>query len=64
MVHRGLADQALAERHVRLLEAYRVHPERFVKGPPQLRSLDRAVYINPPERKTVPATLLSPVTGN
>lgn len=27
-------------------------------------ALDRAVYINPPERKTVPATLLSPVTGN
>lgn len=48
MVHYGLADQALAERHVRLLEAYHAHPERFVKGPPKLRTLNRAVYINPP----------------
>jgi hypothetical protein len=50
MVHYGLADQALAERHVRLLEAYHAHPERFVKGPPKLRTLNRAVYINPQER--------------
>jgi putative transposase len=53
-VHYGLADQALAERHMRLLEAYRTNPERFIQGPPKPRQLDRAVYINPP--KPSPAT--------
>jgi putative transposase len=51
MVHYGLADEALAKRHVLLLDAYRANPERFIQGPPKLRSLEKAVYINPPERR-------------
>lgn len=50
MVHYGLADQALAERHLRLLEAHQAHPERFIQGPPKFRQLARAVYINPPHQ--------------
>lgn len=50
MVHYGLADQALAERHIRRLEAYQANPERFIQGPPKPRQLDRAVYINPPKK--------------
>lgn len=50
MVHYGLADQALAGRHMRLLQAYNTHPQRFIQGPPKLNQLDRAVYINPPQK--------------
>ena len=49
MVHYGLADKALAKRHLHLLDAYHAHPERFIKGPPKPRQLGRAVYINPPK---------------
>ena len=48
VVHGGLADKALAERHVRMLAAYQENPERFIKGPPRPRVLQRAVYINRP----------------
>lgn len=48
VVHGGLADKALAERHVRMLAAYQANPERFIKGPPRPRVLQRAVYINRP----------------
>jgi putative transposase len=48
IVHYGLADQVLAERHIRKLDAYRANPGRFIQGPPKLRQLERAVYINPP----------------
>lgn len=54
MVHYGLADQALAERHIRLQEAYRAHPERFIQGPSKPRFLQRAVYINPPKEGSAP----------
>lgn len=54
MVHYGLADQVLAERHVRLLQAYEANPDRFIQGPPKPRSLERAVYINRPDASLVP----------
>lgn len=48
MVHQGLADAVLAERHTRMLAAYKANPERFIQGPPRPRVLQRAVYINRP----------------
>jgi hypothetical protein len=53
VVHYGRADLVLAERHQVQLAAYREHPERFVKGPPKVQSLPEAVWINPPENKTL-----------
>lgn len=58
MVHYGLADQVLAERHVRLLEAYQANPTRFIQGPPKPRFLERAVYINRPGASPVPTEQL------
>ena len=49
MVHRGQADAVLEQRHQRLLEAYAKTPERFIAGPPALKTLERVVYINPPQ---------------
>ena len=54
MVHYGLADQVLAERHVRLLKAYEANPDRFIQGPPKPRFLERAVYINRPDASLAP----------
>ncbi len=48
VVHYGLAEKVLEARHNILNEAYRLHPERFVKGPPKLNSLPEGVWINPP----------------
>jgi putative transposase len=48
MVHYGRADEVLAARHRLMTNAYRLHPERYVNGPPKLGCLDRAVYINQP----------------
>jgi hypothetical protein len=50
VVHHGRADQVLAERHRVQIVAYLEHPERFVNGPPQIKKLPSAVYINPPEK--------------
>lgn len=48
VVHHGHAVQVLAERQRVLDAAYVAHPERFVKGPPVVTQLPRAVWINPP----------------
>jgi putative transposase len=50
-VHMGLA--VLAQRHQTNMAAFSQHPERFVHGPPRLRTLPPAVYINPPDTKEV-----------
>jgi putative transposase len=47
-VHYGKADEVLRHRHEILMASYSAHPERFVRGPPRLPTLARAVYINPP----------------
>jgi putative transposase len=49
VVHFGLADQVLADRQSVLVQAYRKHPERFVNGFPQPKTLPDAVWINPPK---------------
>jgi putative transposase len=53
VVHYGRAELVLAERHQVKLAAYREHPERFVNGPPSPQRLPVAVWINPPEKKTL-----------
>jgi putative transposase len=47
-VHYGLATQLISQRQAVLNVAYKTHPERFVRKPPQHPSLPDAVWINPP----------------
>ena len=56
MVHYGRAEAVLAARRLVLDEAYRKHPERFVRQPPAPLPLPEAVWINPPVQ-TVETTL-------
>ena len=51
-VHHGLAPQITAARQVTLLNAYALHPERFVRRPPRPPVLPEAAWINPPAKKT------------
>lgn len=48
VVHYGLAEKVIEARHNILSQAYRLHPERFVKGPPKFNFLPEGVWINPP----------------
>jgi putative transposase len=48
VVHHGLAAKVIEARRSILSEAYRLHPERFVNGPPRINSLPEGVWINPP----------------
>jgi putative transposase len=54
-VHLGQTNELLRQRHETMLGVYARHPERFVGGPPQLATLARAVYINPPPSAPVNA---------
>ncbi len=49
--HHCRADAILEARHSRQLEAYALHPERFIGGPPRRLALPPAVYINPPRKE-------------
>lgn len=51
IVHYGRADEVLAKRHSEMLSAYHRNPNRFRSGPPKRQLLERAVYINPPEKQ-------------
>lgn len=54
-VHYGRADQTLARRAEVMLAMHAAHPERFVNGAPQVRALQREVWINKPKSvATVP----------
>jgi putative transposase len=55
MVHYGQADSVLASRQSVMAAAYAAHPERFVRGAPQVRHLPDAVWINPPVRLNPPS---------
>jgi len=52
-VHYGLDDGLLAGRQTALEDAYKAHPERFVRGRPSVLRPPTKVWINPP----APATL-------
>jgi putative transposase len=47
-VHAGLAARRTAERQRVLDDAWREHPERFVRGKPTAPQLAKVAYINPP----------------
>jgi transposase InsO family protein len=55
MVHYNLHEPVLRQRSDRLVRAYAEHPERFVRGIPQVKSLPTEVWINKP---TTPAGIL------
>ena len=48
LVHYGQAETIRAQRQQVLLAAYLAHPERFVRGAPQLPNLPKEVWINKP----------------
>jgi len=48
MVHQGEVATVLAARGAVMEQAYRAHPERFVRGAPQPSAPAVAVWINPP----------------
>jgi putative transposase len=50
MVHYGRADAVISARRLVLEQAYRRHPERFVRKPPEPLPLPAAVWINPPAK--------------
>ena len=52
MVHYGQAEHVFAARQETLLAAFRAHPERFVRRPPQPPALPRQAWINPPVERT------------
>jgi putative transposase len=52
-VHFGRAALVRAQRAIVLEQAYRSHPERFVRRPPAPPTLPEAVWINRPLRSTV-----------
>jgi|TARA_B100000315_G_C14530471_1_gene565907 putative transposase len=51
MVHYGKAERVREQRKQVLETAYRVHPERFVRGISDPEPLPQAVWINPPNNK-------------
>ena len=53
-VHYCHSDIVLQKRQVVLLEAYKLHPQRFVKGSPMPELLQKAVWINPPKPEETP----------
>lgn len=55
VVHHGQAEQVQAARLRVLEEAYRAHPERFVRGTPRPIPLPQAVWINPPPVTEAPS---------
>lgn len=50
-VHYGKAEEKLERRQKTLDVAYLNHPERFVKGKPQVQRLPSEVWINPPKKE-------------
>ncbi len=59
MVHYGLADQVSQARLETLQQAYRQHPERFVRKAPEPPKLPEAVWINPPASTSKTLELLN-----
>jgi len=47
-VHTGKADEVCRKRKAVLVAAHKAHPERFVKGVPQVRGVPEEVWINKP----------------
>jgi len=54
VVHYEIAEPVLRRRQATLNAAFAAHPERFVNGPPQVRQLPAAAWINPPTKTASP----------
>jgi len=50
VVHYGLAKEVIQQRNQVLAQAYKMHPERFVRKIPTAPKLPDAVWINPPKK--------------
>ncbi len=64
-VHYDQAEQVVEARQETLLEAYRAHPERFVRRPPKPPALPRQAWINPPVERVAdpnPPAIVTPST--
>jgi len=59
LVHYGQAETVRGQRQQVLLAAYLTHPERFVRGAPQLPELPKEVWINKPS-----AIAVEPIAGD
>lgn len=53
-VHYGKAEEVRERRLAVLRQAYRAHPNRFVRGEPRPRPIPSAVWINPPTSLSIP----------
>ena len=62
-VHYGRAEDILSQRRSVMLQAFEAHPERFVKGPPMLKDMPGAVWINPPKPESEHNNENKPVGG-
>lgn len=58
MVHTGQAEAVRVERQRTMDAAQQVHPERFVRGRPQVRGAPEAVWINAPTSSVSANTLV------
>lgn len=59
-VHCGLALEQTKQRAGVLMDAYHLHPERFVRKAPEPPALPTAVWINPPKQLSDPAPEMPP----
>ena len=59
-VHSGLALEQTKQRAGVLIEAYHLHPERFVRKAPEPPALPTAVWINPPKQLSEPPPEMPP----
>lgn len=50
-VHYGTAEERNQSRQIVLNQAYRLHPERFVRGTPKTLELPKEAWINKPKKK-------------
>lgn len=50
-VHYGKADEVISQRTGVLMNAYMNHPERFVRGVPDVKKVPSEVWINKPDEK-------------
>ena len=57
-IHYDTYQQVLDKRSLVLVEAYLQHPERFVRGIPEVKQIPHEVWINKPEQKELEKVLV------
>jgi putative transposase len=63
-VHHGDEDKVLAGRAATLQRVHSAHPERFVRGAPAIKKLEREVWINKPKAAAVPVPGAPPAASH